>query len=568
MEEHDQNSAETRLPALVADGDHAVLEIIRTETVLSRLPIHNLAKKGSINISILKKTETGEIELLWKVSPSRDYGEPRQLAYKLDTIVINQRIDEAGRPLPKLLRLGSLNEICAELGLAVDHGTNAKNLRNAFLQNALTGITAKFGYHGKDGTERRLEAAFTRYSVIFTGEKLPDGRKANAVYIVFNEPFWEVLNNAPVRPLDRAYMKALPPAAQRFYEIISRKIFAALKNHYPSAKIAYSQYCTFSAQLRHYERQRVQDQMAKVLRHHKESGYIAGVRYDPTFDGENRSDWIIYLTPGPKAYAEFAAAHRKRQALNAAAPDAEDTGAVEPRSQRDAMRRRSTQRQSLVAPAQVFDSQLVAEFTRRGITKEKAVQLLANLKPGQDPVAQLELGDHLVKNARVPITNPPGFLIRLVSSNTSVPDGFETAARRKAREDRERQERERRAAEDARQQLEWDYDDYCQREADRYIEENPAEFEEVRASKEVETRQRHPSLPADFVASIAMNEAKREIRKRVPPMSFEQFASRREQGSDLDLHAVPAPAVETAPAGDSPKETREPDIEETPSSMA
>ena len=134
------------------------------------------------------------------------------------------------------------------------------------------------------------------------------------MYIIFNEPFWEVLNNAPVRPLDRAYMKALPPAAQRFYEIISRKIFAALKNDYAHAKIAYSEYCTFSAQLRHFERQRVQDQMAKIIRHHKESGYITAVKYQATIDAQNQPDWILYLAPGPRAHAEFAAAHGGRKA--------------------------------------------------------------------------------------------------------------------------------------------------------------------------------------------------------------------------------------------------------------
>jgi hypothetical protein len=101
-------------------------------------------------------------------------------------------------------------------------------------------LTNSIPYRANDGTERRLEAGFTRYSVIFTGEKLPDGRKADAVYVIFNEPFWEMLNNAPVRPLDRAYMKALTPAAQRFYEIISREILAALKNNYARAKITYS----------------------------------------------------------------------------------------------------------------------------------------------------------------------------------------------------------------------------------------------------------------------------------------------------------------------------------------
>src|SRR6202008_4149625 len=148
-------------------------------------------------------------------------------------------------------------------------------------------------------------------------------------YIILNEPYREVLNNAPVRPLDRAYMKALPPAAQRFYEIISYKIFSAIKNHYPSAKIAYSEYCTYSAQLRHYERQPVQDQMAKVLRHHKASGYITAVRYEPTIDAESKPDWILYLTPGPKARAEFEAVHgrRPRRKIH----DATNTAIGEPR---------------------------------------------------------------------------------------------------------------------------------------------------------------------------------------------------------------------------------------------
>ena len=74
----------------------APLSVIRTETVLSRLPIHNLSKKGSVRIRITKKNENGEIDLQWLVSPNQDYGDPRQLAYKLDTIVINQKVDEIG----------------------------------------------------------------------------------------------------------------------------------------------------------------------------------------------------------------------------------------------------------------------------------------------------------------------------------------------------------------------------------------------------------------------------------------------------------------------------------------
>src|ERR1039457_144948 len=162
MEVNNHNIGESPTSVPLTQAEAATLDIIRTETVLSRMPVHNLAKKGSISIKILKKTAAGEVELLWQISPSSDYGEPRQLAYKLDTIIINQRIDEAGRPLPKILRLGSLNDICEELGITTDHGKNAKNIKNAFLQNALTGINAKFSYRANDGTERRLEAAFTR----------------------------------------------------------------------------------------------------------------------------------------------------------------------------------------------------------------------------------------------------------------------------------------------------------------------------------------------------------------------------------------------------------------------
>jgi hypothetical protein len=51
---------------------------IRTETVLSRLPIHNLAKKGRVNIQIVKKDSNGQVTLQWEVSHSERYGQPRQ----------------------------------------------------------------------------------------------------------------------------------------------------------------------------------------------------------------------------------------------------------------------------------------------------------------------------------------------------------------------------------------------------------------------------------------------------------------------------------------------------------
>ena len=197
----------------------APASIIRTETVLSKMPIHNLTKKGNINIHIVRKGTDGQVELSWRVSPSRDYGEPRQLAYKLDTLIVNRRIEEQGRPLPTMVSLGSIRQICRDLG--INEGKGSSDVKRAILQNSSAFISAKLTYRGNDGTVRRLDANFARYSVIFTGEKLPDGRTADGVYLLLNDPYREVLNNAPVRPLNYDYLRELPPTHQRFYEIVS-----------------------------------------------------------------------------------------------------------------------------------------------------------------------------------------------------------------------------------------------------------------------------------------------------------------------------------------------------------
>ena len=140
--------------------------------------------------------------------------------------------------------MGASRDICRELGLS--EGENTNSIKEALRQNAFAGITAKIRYRQSDGRERTLEADFTRYSVIFTGEELPDGRRADAVYIVLNDIYIQVINGAMTRPLDYDYLKSLPPAAQRFYELLSFQMYAAIKNDRPRAKLLYSELCTYA----------------------------------------------------------------------------------------------------------------------------------------------------------------------------------------------------------------------------------------------------------------------------------------------------------------------------------
>ena len=222
------------------------LTVLRTETALSRFPLHRIAKKsGDITIEIHNQAAAVQ----WSVSHNTKYGQPGPLAYRIDTLLVNRRIEEAGKPVPRLIRLGSLPEIARELGFT---GHNWNLLRRAIHQNASAYITAKISYRAADRSERFLEAGFNRYSVIFTGEKLPTGEVANAVYLVLSDIFLDVLNTALWRPLDYDYMKSLPPGAQRFYEIVSYQIYAALHHGNPRAKFSYSEYCLLSTAIRYH----------------------------------------------------------------------------------------------------------------------------------------------------------------------------------------------------------------------------------------------------------------------------------------------------------------------------
>jgi hypothetical protein len=290
----------------------APLSILRTETVLSRFPIHHLAKRGRVNIHIIRTNAHGDLDVRWDVSYNERYGPPRQLAYRLDTLVINQLLDALPRPLPQVLKVGSLRQICPLLALNSSGGALAQ-LKRAFHQNASAYIVAYLRYTGRDGTARTLNTGFTRYSVLFTGDTLPDGTTADAVYLVLSEPYREILHHAPVRPLDYRYMRALSatPMALRLYELLSFNIFAALKHHQRDATLRYSDFCLLATQQRHTTYDDIKKQMHKVHLPHRQAGYLAQVVFEALTDAAGAPDWVMHYTPGPKARAEYAAFMRQ-----------------------------------------------------------------------------------------------------------------------------------------------------------------------------------------------------------------------------------------------------------------
>jgi hypothetical protein len=286
------------------DGIQEIARIIpiRTETAINQFPFYRLSKgKEPVRIAIVAENKRGKVSTRWEVSANQKYGHPGSLAYKLDTLLINRLIDEARPNVPEILKLGSLRDIAEELNCGKD--TNL--IKKALHQNASAYITADLLFQGNDGTEKEFKFGATRYEVIFYGEKLPNGKRADAVYIVFHRSYHDLLSHARTRPLDYGYLKELPPSSQRLYELIAPQIFSALKNDNPRAKYLYSEFCQRAPLTRYHEWEDVKKQLYKVHRPHKESGYLKAVEFEETVDASGVIDWVMWYTPGRKAKAEF-----------------------------------------------------------------------------------------------------------------------------------------------------------------------------------------------------------------------------------------------------------------------
>src|SRR5919205_568956 len=348
-------------------GELYPLNPIRVETAFSRYPVHRLAKKGSVQIEIEERDEAGELQASWDVSYNSRFGHPGQLAYKVDTIVVNRRIDEEGRPLPKVIRLGSLRDICRELN--INEGQATRHVKRALHQNASAYINAKITYTASDRSERYIEFGATRYDVIFTGKKLPDGNRADAVYIILHDLYRELLDGVQKRLL-------------------------------------YSEYCTYAPQVRYFDYDHVKKQMYKVHAPHRKSDYISAVELQETKDREGRPDWEMLYTPGSRARAEFRAFTQPRKAFAARAAGELRASGPAPAANEDR------------APDDA--DPLVEQLLKFGVAEAKARELVN----GHREAAGAQIAAYPYRDSGKPKKNAAGWLIAAIEGNFTLPVAY------------------------------------------------------------------------------------------------------------------------------------------------
>jgi hypothetical protein len=406
------------LPA--REGELQPIVRIGVESEFSKFPVHNLSRKDGINIEIRETNEKGQTTVKWEVSYSNRAGRPGPLAYKIDTTVVNRRIDEARKAaantfgnnssIPEVLPIGSLREIAAILNM----GCDTNSLKRALRQNVGIIVGAKIRQKLADGTERSLEADFSRYSVVFTGEELPDGTKADRVYLILNKLYREVLNCAPIQPQNWSHTD-MPAASHRFYVLLSSRMYATLENNGNEAKMPYSYFCERAPLTRHRDYQKFKSQMYKIQKPLKEVGYIDQVRWEERKDSGGVRDWMMCYTPGPLAKAEYNEFNPTKRQIPI------KPGELSP----------SYKGRRLLSTASKSQAAVLSELTRRGVGESDAIPLLNGLAD-EFVLDLLEYGDYLIARRRGKIENPPGFYISLLRRKVPVPPGFISS--RKARE--------------------------------------------------------------------------------------------------------------------------------------
>ncbi len=296
----------------------APLSTMRTETVLSRFPMHHRTTREWVTLPIRRPTAHGARACRWAVSDNEHDGPARQLASTRDTIVLHQRRDTVPRPLPSVRTVRSMSHVGGMRSVETS-GRQQTARHHACHHHARASLVASHRSHSRDGTERTVQTGCTRSSVLCPGERLPDGTTAAGISRRLNDESRDILPHAPVRPLASASLTVLTPTAQRFSARLSDTSFAALQDCHPHAPLRYADSGVLATQQRDTDAVHVQQHMDTVHRPQRQSGSLTQVQSDATTDAEGLPDGLLHATPGPTARAAYAACMRQPGADAAAA---------------------------------------------------------------------------------------------------------------------------------------------------------------------------------------------------------------------------------------------------------
>jgi hypothetical protein len=320
-----------------------------------------VSKKDRIEIKEVEETKDEKIEILWQVSRNIDSDFPSSFARRVHKEVVEETLNNTKRPISRLIRLGSLRQICKEMNISPSGG-NCKEIKKALENIKSAKIKTKGTFCSKAQNKKKYyEGIFSLYdTVFFTGETLPDGTEADAVYILLNDMYVKNFNYNYVVPLDYQYYQSLNgDISSRMYEILSIWFYPALESGKKYIEKKYSELCSYFPLIRQDKKWKAKKQLKVAHQQHILDGFLA---LEPEWINiSKKDDWSIRYWIGSRAQ-DWHKSHKKLGAAN------ENVKQIaEPISNR--------------VEETIFKSPLINKLTDIGITENVAIDLIKHINP-------------------------------------------------------------------------------------------------------------------------------------------------------------------------------------------
>ena len=299
---------ESKEITIKSNNEIDLTKIINSEVNLLVFPFFSLSTKGlknkttTIYREIIKKGNQ-EINLLWKVSSTSEYGYPGPFDRKAQQAIseilseILKKEGEIKNPIP----LGSLYNLCKRMNISYS-GAEYRKIKEAFKRIKTTSIESKGTFYSKD-KKQWIEDIFSLYDrVIFKGEKISDDEISDNNYLFLGSWYLQNLNSFYIKPIDYHYLQSLKSKiASRLYEILGVKFYGLRNKREKFICYRYSKLCQLLPVTPHEYISLAKQQLDPGNNELRDTDFIS--KFDWSENGNK--DWLIYYWPGEKAKEEM-----------------------------------------------------------------------------------------------------------------------------------------------------------------------------------------------------------------------------------------------------------------------
>jgi len=284
----------------IRDSGVALKSFTKAEVNFLCLPYFCLHKKPDPGwmIEFTEKHQRGPetFEAIWTVIPHPDFGAPGDFERQLQRAV-EYCLAGMPRPIRNPVPLPGFRELARIMGMKCP-GKFVRQVKQGLTRMMKTQIRSKRSYYSKS-IKNWIEKNFHLYEhIVFAGETLPDGRKADGNYVYFHNAYLDNVNALYVRPLDFEYLKSLKPVSARLYEILGVKFYG--HNEYIQYK--YSTLCRLLAIPQKKVLSRARRQLDAAHDELNLTRFLSHWEWLP-IQGE-KHDWYIRYVPGKRFFNE------------------------------------------------------------------------------------------------------------------------------------------------------------------------------------------------------------------------------------------------------------------------